>query len=860
MNDAGGGEPGGLELALRDALRGSVAGLLVHPDEQDVRRRMRVRARRRRASTVGMSIALLAATAIGLAAVQRKADPQPIAATSSSTAEREPAVVTTVVPSCELPAELPFVPTVLPGTWTRSSYEAANEGVPEVWTPTDHYGIVEIWNGRRADLPEPDASEPVTVLGRAATIGPISDGYSMVVQLGPTPCDRWALVAHPGIDQAELRTIAEGLRPADSSSSTAVTTAPSATATSAVASAKVAAVVVSVRGSDLVEVGERGSEKVVASLPPDLGGLAPELVGAGDHLLVVYGGRVFVYDARRWGQPLDAGTFWNVGIVPAPGSGFWAADPPTSNGAPVTWRTRSFGGASTGASVTIDGGTSLPIGAVLDGLAVLVMDTGHLIVSAGGRRVDLGSANAIAADGERVAYRTSSGQLRLYSAKTDMSATLGDLGAAAPAQTIGAGAFSPDGRYLAVALSGSAAPYPAAGLALVDLTAKPSPTLLRNYDVAAIGVQWAPDSSALLLIGDDELSWLDPRTGVSRRLGAGSVRVAVLAAAADELRPVDGSSPSPSSARVSPDRVIAVDRSNIVEKRPDGEEVVVAPLPLAAAADAPALLDGGDHVLIVVDGRVYVYDSRAWAPPVDAGPSLGLGLGVVPRIGFWSVDHMSGSLADGPTGEVVTWRLHGWDGRPVGPSVEVDRPAQAVGATADGVFLQIMASAHLLYVSASGPTDFGECEVVASYGGRVACHRPRDGAYVVIEAAGAVTPIGTVGSLGLQAGVGAAAFAPSGRHLAIGRVSGGTSPTGPGTLLVDLADPTRNRDLAGLDGSGGVLWSADGTRLLVVADQRLDANDGVVRPASAQWVDVGSGEAVGGRVEVSPPVVVIAPR
>ena len=536
MNDAGGREPGGLELALRDALRGSVAGLVVHPDEQDVRRRMRVRARRRRASTVGMSIALLAATAIGLAAVQRKADPQPIAATSSSAAEREPAVATTVVPSCELPAALPFVPTVLPGTWTRSSYEAANEGVPEVWTPTDHYGIVEIWNGRRADLPEPDASEPITVLGRAATIGPISDGYSMVVQLGPMPCDRWALVAHPGIDQAELRTIAEGLRPAD------------------------------------------------------------------------------------------------------------------------------------------------------------------------------------------------------------------------------------------------------------------------------------------------------------------------------------GSSPSPSSVGAPRDRVIAVDGSNIVEKRLDGEEVV-APLPLAAAADVPVLLAGGDHVLIVVDGRVYVYDSRAWAPPVDAGPSLGLGVGVAPRIGFWSVDHMRGSLADGPTGEVVTWRLHGWDGRPVGPSVEVDRrDAQAVGATADGVFLQIMASAHLLYVSASGPTDFGECEVVASYGGRVACHRPRDGAYVVIEAAGAVTPIGTVGSLGLQAGVGAAAFAPSGRHLAIGRASGGTSPTGPGTLLVDLANPSRNRDLAGLDGSGGVLWSADGTRLLVVADQRLDANDGVVRPASAQWVDVGSGEAVGGRIEVSPPVVVIAPR
>ena len=520
MKDAGDHATGSLEGALRVALRSSVAGLVVHPDESDVRRRMRARARRRRMSTVGASIALVAATATGLAMVQRKAGPQPIAETSSSVIAVEPTVSTAVAPSCTLPAALPFVPTGLSGTWTISRYHAASEGGPEVWTPTDHHGIVEVWNGARADLPEPGPSEPITVLGRPAEIGRISDGYSMVVQLGPTPCDRWALVAHPGIDQTELRTIAEGLRPAyGSSSSTTVTTASSAT---------LAPIVVAARGTDLVEVGDGGTEKVVASLPADLGGLAPTLVGAGDHLLVVYGGRVFVYDAQRWGEPVDAGTFWNVGVVPAAGSGFWAADPPATNDAPATWRVRSFDGVANGPAVTIEG-TSLPIGPVLDGLALLVMDTGHLIVLAGGRRVDLGSANPIAADGGRVAYRTLSGQLRLYSAKTHTSESLGDLVDVAPAQTIGAGAFSPDGHYLAVSLSGLDARYPAAGLALVDLAATPSPTLVRFADVAAFGVQWAPDSSELLLQGTYALRWFDPATGLSRALGAAvSPIVAVL--------------------------------------------------------------------------------------------------------------------------------------------------------------------------------------------------------------------------------------------------------------------------------------------------------------------------------------------
>ncbi len=509
-----------IEGALRTAIHGSVAGLVTRPDEADVWRRVRVRARRRRALTIGVSLALVAAAATGLAVVQRKAGPQPIADTSSSVIAGESTVSTTVAPSCTLPAALPFVPTVLPGSWTRSSYEAASDGVPEVWTPTDHHGIVEVWNGRRADLPEPGPSEPITVLGRPAEIGRISDGYSIVVQLGPTPCDRWALVAHPGIEQAELRTIAEGLRPADgSSSSTTVTTASSAT---------LAPMVVAARGADLVEVGDGGTEKVVASLPADLGGLAPTLVSAGDHLLVVYGGRVFVYDARRWGEPVDAGTFWNVGVVPAAGAGFWAADPPATNDSPATWRVRSFDGVASGPAVTIEG-TSVPVGAVADGLALLVMDTGHLIVSAKDRRVDLGSANPIAADGGRVAYRTLSGQLRLYRAETDTSESVGDLVDVAPAQTIGAGAFSPDGRYLAVSLSLLDAPYPAAGLALVDLVATPSPTLVRFADVAAFGVQWAPDSSELLLQGTYALRWFDPATGLSRALGAAvSPIVAVL--------------------------------------------------------------------------------------------------------------------------------------------------------------------------------------------------------------------------------------------------------------------------------------------------------------------------------------------
>lgn len=540
MNDAVGPDPDdrardGLEGRLRTVILGSVDGLVLHPDEGDVRRRMRVRARRRRVGIAAVSASLVAAALTGLALARTSPHRAPIADAASSVPGRLPAP-TTAVP-CAPPAALPFQPT-LPAGWTRTPYDVTDRsGVPQIWWRPDH-SPVEIWNGVRADLPEPSPTEPLTALGRTAAIGPISDGFSMVVQLGPTPCDRWALVAHPGIDQAELRTIAEGLRPADAASSSST----------------------------------------------------------------------------------------------------------------------------------------------------------------------------------------------------------------------------------------------------------------------------APDRASL-------------------------------------------------------DRVLMEAGSNLVEKRTDGSKVVLAPLPPGSAEGERLLVDAGDRMVAVADGRVYVYDTAAWGPPVDVGPvSGGLGIGVVPSVGFWSADATSGSLADGPTAVTVTWRLRGWDGRGLGPSIEIDRrDAQPIGATADGVFFSIMATAHVRFVTSSQETDFGACELVATRGHLVACHRVGDGAYVVVDGpSAAVTVIGTVGGLGLQAGVGAASFSPDGRYLSIGRLSVPGSAAVPSTLIVDVSDPSDVRELAATDGSGGVHWSGDGSRLLTVAAPRIESDDTVTRSPSAQWIDVASGRADAARFEVSLPVVLAA--
>jgi hypothetical protein len=136
-----------------------------------------------------------------------------VAATPSSAPVQATTRTTAPAPTCALPVELPFEPS-LPTGWTRTPYQRSGSAyVPQVWW-SPKGGPIEIWNGGRPDgVPEPHSPpETITVLGVPAGIGPISDGYSAVFQLGPTRCDRWALVAHPGVMLDELRTIALGLR------------------------------------------------------------------------------------------------------------------------------------------------------------------------------------------------------------------------------------------------------------------------------------------------------------------------------------------------------------------------------------------------------------------------------------------------------------------------------------------------------------------------------------------------------------------------------------------------------------------------------------------------------------------------
>lgn len=121
---------------------------------------------------------------------------------------------------------LPFVPTYLPTGWRPVSRHVAHANVGtdaiEVWSGTNPgaslYGVIEVWRGTDVPKPSQTGSETITVLGRPARLGPISDGYSVSFRTGqsPFPCDQWALVGHPGVTAQVLATVAEDLRPVHS--------------------------------------------------------------------------------------------------------------------------------------------------------------------------------------------------------------------------------------------------------------------------------------------------------------------------------------------------------------------------------------------------------------------------------------------------------------------------------------------------------------------------------------------------------------------------------------------------------------------------------------------------------------------
>lgn len=190
-----------LERALRDALHDEMGRVSGSPDAVDVSRRMRRRRRRHRLMAAAPALMLvLAAVAVVLS---RRGDDEtaPVATSPSSEA---------CVPSLDIP----FRPGVLPAGWlmpSEATWRLLADAHVTGWLVPD--GMVEVWNGARDDIPAPTSTDRIiSVLGRDVPIGTISDGYSVAFDLGPTRCDRWAIVAHPGVTEQELATIASGLQ------------------------------------------------------------------------------------------------------------------------------------------------------------------------------------------------------------------------------------------------------------------------------------------------------------------------------------------------------------------------------------------------------------------------------------------------------------------------------------------------------------------------------------------------------------------------------------------------------------------------------------------------------------------------
>lgn len=127
-----------------------------------------------------------------------------------------PTVVTTAAgdPSgCAFLRDVPFKLTYLPRDAPLPGQPLQFGDHPAFWVFPG--GEIEMWRG--ADIPQPsEPTELITVLGHQGRLGAISDGYSVVFNLGDPSdiCTQWALVSHPGTSLDETRAIATGLVPA----------------------------------------------------------------------------------------------------------------------------------------------------------------------------------------------------------------------------------------------------------------------------------------------------------------------------------------------------------------------------------------------------------------------------------------------------------------------------------------------------------------------------------------------------------------------------------------------------------------------------------------------------------------------
>jgi hypothetical protein len=185
-----------VEASLREALRAEVGGMSGTPDIADVSRRVRRRRRQHRVIAAVPAVLLVLAAIVAL----RSRGDEPV----SSNSPAQP---------CVASPDIPFRPGALVAGWlmpSAQSWRLLPDAHVAAWPVPD--GMIEVWNGVRDDFPAPTSTDRViTVLGRQVSIGPISDGFSVAFELGPTRCDRWAIVAHPGVTEDELATIATGL-------------------------------------------------------------------------------------------------------------------------------------------------------------------------------------------------------------------------------------------------------------------------------------------------------------------------------------------------------------------------------------------------------------------------------------------------------------------------------------------------------------------------------------------------------------------------------------------------------------------------------------------------------------------------
>jgi hypothetical protein len=264
------------------------------------------------------------------------------------------------------------------------------------------------------------------------------------------------------------------------------------------------------RDRDLEEtaIGRDGTAttKVVAKLL-DVPGAIPVLYATKNHVLVTYLGRVTVYDPATWAAPVDAGTYANLGLVVTE-RGFWAA---TDNGA--TWQLHDWSGQPIGPAVATKAQDTLPIGPAGDGIALLVKETFEILIAEpSGVRVS-GVGNPIAANGPYLAYQAQSGDINIVNVQTAAVSVISKSRETAPAQTLGSGAFSPDGSQLAVALSENAEPYAARGVLVAPITGGAGQTYT---DLAGAGVQWSQDGTALIVAGLDKAIRYDLATASQR--------------------------------------------------------------------------------------------------------------------------------------------------------------------------------------------------------------------------------------------------------------------------------------------------------------------------------------------------------